>query len=342
MKPILIDALHICMGGGLMILNHLVNNLVADGMRFVLLKDIRCPRLESEDKVIEMVILSSAPRKRRMFYKSHRNDFSKVLCFGNIPPQIRLDVPVITYLHNVSLLKIPADYSLKAKILSNIKKRYIKYYSKNTDVWVVQTSNTANLVAANLAKAAQPILQFPFYRIPNDICRTDKQDRKDYVFIGDYTNAKGHEYLVDAWTKLSESGFNSTLHLTVSNPDFIQYINRAINEGAHIINHGFVPFEEVIKIYNLSKATVYPSLNESLGLGIIEAVEAGCDVIGADLPYMHSVCKASILFKPCDADSIAEAVIDYEKSRHPSTTLRIKDTVSEFISFIKNLPKSIQ
>ena len=38
-KPILIDALHICMGGGLMILNHLIDNIVEADVDVVLLKD---------------------------------------------------------------------------------------------------------------------------------------------------------------------------------------------------------------------------------------------------------------------------------------------------------------
>ena len=61
-KPILIDALHINMGGALMILNHLIDHLVARDINFVLLKDNRCPVLRSEGMIKTKVIMSCDER----------------------------------------------------------------------------------------------------------------------------------------------------------------------------------------------------------------------------------------------------------------------------------------
>lgn len=335
MRPILIDALHINMGGGLMILNHLINNLVIANIDFVLLKDERCPKLESEYKVEKLIVLPATHSSRKKFYKNHKNDFRKVLCFGNIPPTIKLDVPVYTYFHNVSLLKIPKDYPIKSKFLSLLKRLYIKRYVHNTDTWIVQTSYTASLVKKALAFKSQSVQEFPFYSIPSDINRTANSLRTDYVFIGDYTQAKGHDYLLAAWKRLKDLGINRTLHLTVTNPIFINAIEKAKNNGVQIVNHGKIPFSEVVNLYNISKATVYPSLNESLGLGIVEALTAGCDVIGVDLPYMHSVCKPTKCFKASDVDSIVQAVIDYESNNiNQSSKLTIRDMITEFIDFL--------
>lgn len=336
MKPILIDALHICMGGGLMILNHLVNNLVERDVNFVLLKDTRCPELESENRIPRLETLPSDNKTRNAYYQAHRNDFSSVLCFGNIPPQIKMPVPVHTYIHNVSLLKIPQSYPFKKKIISQLKRFYLKLYSKNTTDWIVQTTNTANLVKENLANKNQPIFLYPFFRIPDGMNKIPKALRSDYCFIGNLTNAKGHEFLLEAWIELARRGFKPTLHLTVSIPSFIERINEACKLGAKIVNHGIVPFEEVIEIYNQCKAVVYPSLNESLGLGLIEAVKAGCDIIGADLPYMHSVCVPSELFEPSNPHAIVEAVMSYESHPQKPTTLKIKDEVQSFITFLDN------
>lgn len=333
-KPILIDALHICMGGGLMILNHLVTHLVERDVDFVLLKDNRCPKLQSEDKVKHLEILSPSFSVRRSYYKRHRNDFRAVLCFGNIPPYVAMSVPVHTYMHNVSLLKIPKDYSIKKKVLSYLKRWILIHYGKNTSTWIVQTSNTANLVKKVLKKPTQEVLEYPFYNIPRELTETTGDIKTDYVFIGDYTNAKGHDYLVDAWVKLHRMGINPTLHLTVSDPVFCRWVEAAQAEGTNIVNHGLIPFGDVIKLYQTSKATVYPSLNESLGLGIIEAMAAGCDVIGCDLPYMHSVCRPSCTFTPCDSEQIVNAVIKYENGGCPKTQALIKDKINEFIAFI--------
>lgn len=335
MRPILIDALHINMGGGLMILNHLINNLVKRDVDFVLLKDERCPDLESENKIKKLLILSPKHKSRKNFYKIHKNNFSKVVCLGNIPPTIKLEVPIYTYFHNVNLLKIPKGLPLNKKISRILKRLYIKRYVHNTDAWVVQTSYTASLVKKILSLKNQPVYEFPFYWIPSDINRNPKSKRTDYVFIGDYTLSKGHDYLLAAWEKLGNVGIRANLHLTVSKPEFIKLIEDAIKRGTHVTNHGKIPFSEVINLYNISKATVYPSLNESLGLGIVEAVTAGCDVIGVDLPYIHSICKPVKCFKASDIDSIVNAVIEYENHNTCQLTeLTIQDMVAEFINFI--------
>ncbi len=333
-KPILIDALHICMGGGLAILNHLVNNLISRNVNFVLLKDSRCPTLQEENKVKRIEVLKSSFGERQRYYNNHQNDFRSVLCFGNIPPYVRLNVPVHTYMHNVSLLKIPKDYSIKRKISSYLKRAIILHYAKNTSDWIVQTSNTANLVKSILKKENQKVLGYPFYYIPEQLSENVTGKRTDYVFVGDYTNAKGHEYLIEAWIKLHRMGVNPVLHLTVTDLEICKYINDARAEGATIVNHGIIPFNEVFELYKKSKATVYPSLNESLGLGIIEAMESGCDVIGCDLPYMHSVCRPSCTFAPRNSQQIVDAIIKYETGGCSATQPLIRDKVNDFITFL--------
>ncbi|MCH5327985.1 MAG: glycosyltransferase [Coprobacter sp.] len=333
-KPILVDALHINTGGALMILNHLVDRLVARNVNFVLLKDERCPGLRSECAVPEVVVMSSGERSRKRYYKSCCNSFSAVLCLGNIPPAIKMPVPVHTYIHNVSLLKIQRSTPVKLQIKNYVKRSYIRYRAANTDTWVVQTENTANLVNRYINRLNRPVLVLPFYHIPADICKTPVEERYDYVFVGENTWAKGHEDLIKAWAILAQKGVYPTLHLTTKSLRMVGLIAEARALGAQIDNHGYVSFEEVIELYNRSKATVYPSLNESLGLGIIEAAEAGCDVIGCDLPYLYSVCEPSEVFQPQAPHAIAEAVLRYEMSPRKKTALHVRDRVDDLIRLI--------
>lgn len=334
MKPILIDALHINMGGALMILNHLVNRLVNRNVDFVLLKDVRCPKLQSEDRIGKLYIMPADNKTRERFYRGHRENFHSILCLGNVPPTIKMPVPVHTYIHNVSLLKIPQNYPIGWKIKNRLKRIYIKYYSRNTDTWIVQTSHTANLVKKYLPCRRKDILIYPFYHVAEDLNRTNPDDRHDYVFVGEYTYAKGHESLINAWIKLSGLGFKNKLHLTVAAHPCLDLIIEAQKLGANIVNHGRIPFDNVVDIYNQSKATVYPSLNESLGLGIVEAINAGCDIIGSDLPFLHSICEPSCIFDPNNPDSIVEAVLRYEKGGLKKSELFITDKVEDLISLL--------
>lgn len=315
-----------------MILNHFVDRLVARNIPFVLLKDERCPRLRSEDEIDRMEVLSCKESIRKRYYKAHRNEFSTVLCLGNVPPAIRMPVKVYTYIHNVSLLKIPSDYPLIGKMKAFIKKNYIRSLSDKTDSWIVQTSNTSNLVQRYLP--SKEILVFPFYYLPEEIKSNVRDKREDYIFIGEHTNAKGHEYLIEAWKLLANMGFHRKLHLTVSKSQICAIISDAQQAGANIENHGYVNFDKVVELYKLCKATVYPSLNESLGLGIIEAAEAGCDVIGCDLPYLYCVCNPSEVFVPKNPQAIMEAVLRYEQQKSPKTKIRIRDKADELIDLL--------
>lgn len=323
------------MGGAYMILNHFVDRLVAKQVEFVLLKDERCPKLDSEEGVPHLEVMSSATKVRDAYYRAHRNEFHSVLCLGNIPPCIKMPCKVHTYIHNVSLLKIPTDYPIVWKAKAWLKRAFIRHYAGNTDTWVVQTSNTANLVREYLPCKNKEVLIYPFYRISDALKAKENCKREDYCFIGEHTNAKGHEYLIEAWRMLARNKFQGVLHLTCSSERIVPAIEAAKAEGANIVNHGFVPFSEVVKIYKRCKATIYPSLNESLGLGIIEAAEAGCDVIGCDLPYMHSVCKPSEVFDVKNAQAIVDAVTQYENANSPKTKLIIRDLADELIEVLK-------
>lgn len=337
-KPILIDALHINSGGALMILDHFVDKLVEKDTDFVLLKDNRCPTLRSEAKIKRIEIMSCKEPVRRQFYKDHINMFKTVLCLGNVPPPIKMPVSVHTYLHNVSLLKIPIDYSIKWKIKAFLKRVYIRQSSRNTNSWIVQTKNTADLVLKNLPCRGKQVLTYPFFHSPTFQTVKNAHEKTDYIFVGENTFAKGHTYLIDAWVEISKILGEKCpkLHLTVGSKSLIPYIDNAVRQGANIHNHGRIPFKEVIELYKTCKATVYPSLNESLGLGIIEAINMGCDVIGSDLPYLHSVCQPSETFVPRNSNSIADAVLKYERGKSIKSKLTISDKAEELIDFMNN------
>lgn len=320
------------MSGALAIVNHLVDNLVAQNVNFVLIKDNRAPKLHAEDKVKHLVVLPCSEWKRRNYYKLHKNDYHSVLCMGNVPPVIKMPCKVYTYFHNVSLLEIAKTFPLKVRLLFFMKYLVIRLLQSHSDYWIVQTEHTKNLVAKHLPPKKTYV--YPIYKIPEELKCHSKEERCDYVFIGEYTGAKGHEKLLEAWKILTKSGLNKKLHLTVSYPPYKQLIDEYRSEGVNIENHGFVSFNEVIKLYHTSKAIIYPSLNESLGLGLIEAAEAGCDIIGADLPYTHAVCEPSVLFDPTSAQSIADAVMRYEHENTKCTKLTICDMVDDLINIV--------
>lgn len=328
---LLIDALYINYGGALSLLRYLVDKLNEGNKEFFLLADERCQGKFDTLSKIEYRRASLA--ERRSFYQEHRDVYTSVFCFGNVPPPFRLKVPVYTYFHNINMLTLSDCRDIKQKLMFRIKREYVRINKKQTDEWFVQTSNTANELITHLGVPTDKVKLFPFYKLPQ--FPNSKASRTDYIFVGEYSGSKGHKEILEAWKLLHQKGIDKTLHLTVSLGDeFLNDLQQAIDEGVNIINHGYIPVEQLSQLYMKSKATIYPSYNESFGLGLVEAMEAGCDVIGADLPYTHAICKPSEVFNPSKIETIVDAVIRYETGNSRKTELLVTDMIDEMIKRI--------
>jgi glycosyltransferase involved in cell wall biosynthesis len=78
-----------------------------------------------------------------------------------------------------------------------------------------------------------------------------------------------------------------------------------------VIFVGGVPLEETVRFYQAADAFVYPSLNETFGLPILEAMACGCPVVTSDTSAMPETAGgAAVLSDPRDPASIAKAIIE--------------------------------
>ena len=77
---------------------------------------------------------------------------------------------------------------------------------------------------------------------------------------------------------------------------------------------GGVPLEETVRFYQAADVFVYPSLNETFGLPILEAMACGCPVVTSDTSAMPETAGgAAVLADPKDPASIAQAITDAAK-----------------------------
>ncbi len=82
-----------------------------------------------------------------------------------------------------------------------------------------------------------------------------------------------------------------------------------IPDTKDVIFTGFVPDEDLRRLYNLTALFVFPSLYEGFGLPIVEAIRCGAPAIGSDCSSIIEILDRSDLrFNPNDPDSIAEKI----------------------------------
>ncbi len=76
---------------------------------------------------------------------------------------------------------------------------------------------------------------------------------------------------------------------------------------------GYVPNKELPYFYKLSKMFLYPSLRESFGIPILEAMACGTPVITSNTSSMPEVAgNAALLIDPFEPQTIADAIIKLE------------------------------
>lgn len=321
---ILIDALYINNSGGKILLDYLIEELEQNEMKIHYLLDERIRNNHPEINKNKVTYLGASLLNRHEFYKKNKINFSKVLCFGNLPPTLKLNAEVYTYFHQKLFLEIPKEIPTRQKVIFQIKALLFQVLRKNTDFWIVQTQVMKDNFLAKITKLNKgKVLVLPFY--PSLKKGTIENRKKDiFIYVSSGSQHKNHFNLLEAFRNFYDDKKLGELHLTIGDEfkELKNMISKMIANGYPIVNHGFVSRDLLGTIYGKAAFSIYPSLSESFGLGIIEAIENQCDIIGSDLAYTYAVCKPSLVFDPTKIQSIALAFqLAVEKKIQPTEQL---------------------
>lgn len=333
---ILIDALHINSSGGKILLDYLIDNLEKTNLPVFYLLDKRVegntPTIKKQNKVVYMYASLSS---RKQFYKSHKDSFKKVLCFGNLAPSSRTSAKVFTYFHQQLYIQLPSDSSVKLKFSFFLKKIIFRSLQKNTDFWMVQT----DLINSNFRKAfgvdKDKVLTMPFY--PKLQAKENFERKKHtYLYVSNVSAHKNHMRLINAFCSFFDEYKKGELILTVGeeNTELLSLLREKKEKQYPITNLGFIPRQLLAKVYKESEYLIFPSLAESFGLGLVEAIENGCKIIASDLPYTHAVCEPTLLFDPLNEKSIFESLsLSLQQTTKPSVS-KVYNKIDEIISLL--------
>lgn len=333
---ILIDALYINNGGGKILLDYLIKNLEECEIEVFYLLD---SRVKEKMPVIKETntayYLDASLYNRRKFYKNNKNNFRKVLCFGNIPPNIRLKCKVYTYFQQGLFVEIPKNFSKKDKISFMIKQFILNYFKNNTDFWLVQSELMSVGLQNKYGISASKILQMPFY-VPLE--KKDFPKEKDlYIYISNVNPHKNHHRLIEAFCRFYDEYNFGRLLLTIGSEhvEILKLIAEKKSKNYPIDNIGFVPQRKLSEVYSKANYHIFPSFAESFGLGLVEAIEADCKIIGADLPYTFAVCEPSLTFNPEEIESIVKSFSLSMSSEIKSSISKVSNRINDLIKLLK-------
>ncbi len=97
-------------------------------------------------------------------------------------------------------------------------------------------------------------------------------------------------------------------------PDATLFVSGPLDEqppgSEGVVYLGAVPDMSLLEAYRRATVLVLPSLHETIGLPMLEAMSAGTPVLAADRPYAHDVCGAAAeFFDPLSTDDCAAAIL---------------------------------
>ena len=308
---LLLDTLYINNSGGLVLLNYLVDEIRNAGISCYFLIDRRngTDYEFCEDEPFKLIEPTNSARKK--FYKLNQKRFNKVLCFGNIPPPIRLDNSlVITYLHQYFFVDTThMSLGIKQDFIHWLKQLFIQLLLKNTQEFWVQSKHMKEGIHIKYSFKKSAIHVLPFYQL--DLPQTGNINKIDlnFCYISSGAPHKNHIRLLEAWVRINQKYPTATLHLTVdqeSYPDLSGIVSKL--DGANVINHQVISRQAVAELFAKSEYVIYPSLAESFGLGLVESVSFNCKILAADYSYTHSSIVPHDTFDPKSVDSIEACI----------------------------------
>lgn len=336
-KETIIEASNIYFGGGFILLKLLVDKLEAQKnytIVFLKYKDVLRAFSEGDYRYVSFIRTTSSGTLFRYFLR--RN---KILFFCNLPP-FRKQQRSLLYFHNPHFSKRPV-INLRSVLTPGKLKHYlyyhwIKFFAKNVDIVGCQTS----AIMEDLQQTGIQAVQLPFF----GIVKPGNEDvRYDFCYVSTAAPHKNHKILFEAVKILATSiDFNIavTINHCEANNELLQTIddiNKELGKDV-IINAGRLERNDVIDLYCQSRALVFPSLTETFGLPLIEALQCNLTILASDKPFTHNVVENAIVFDPADPYSIADQMKGFLEGRFESIKQKIlvDNKIDEIIKLLNN------
>jgi glycosyltransferase involved in cell wall biosynthesis len=170
-------------------------------------------------------------------------------------------------------------------------------------------------------------------------CAGEKEDGGGHLrllHVSEYSDYKNVTVLLKAIRHLSEGGFKGFTLLTTADPWQYPTDELVTREEDQILARdpmvtpfikiaGAVPYAEIPKLYSASDVFVFPSIAESFGHPLVEAMASGLPVLASDIPLCREICgEAAVYFDPFNEKALAEAIVHLGKD----ITLRKKLSVA--------------
>ncbi len=323
MKRLVLYAPNVHTGGGLVLLLTLLASWLQNRLELTAFLDSRAKDslILPEGCSVHWVEATVASRLKAelMLHRQAIKGEAVVFCFHGLPPILPNKGKIIVFQQNRNYLGLTAltNFLWRTRIRLALERLIGRLFRHRVSTYIVQTpSMKRELIAWYMRGGSSEIVPsvhiLPFMEDPALTTeRLDTGANYDFVYVADGEAHKNHRALLRAWRLLAEEGLRPTLALTLTPRD--RKLRNEVESAKQdsnlaITNLGLLPHGEVLALYRRTRALIFPSTSESLGLPLIEASRLGVPILAGELDYVRDVCMPCETFDPSSPISIARAV----------------------------------
>jgi glycosyltransferase involved in cell wall biosynthesis len=120
-------------------------------------------------------------------------------------------------------------------------------------------------------------------------------EEKIILFVGRGVREKGCQVLIDALPRVRAVYHDAKLVIAGGgNRQHLQDQAHALGMGAHIVFTGFIPDDDLLRLYKVADAACFPSLYEPFGIVALEAMAAHTPVVVSDAGGLPEVVEHDV------------------------------------------------
>ena len=232
--------------------------------------------------------------------KARRDRVDVVHCPSQRAP-IHSSVPLVVTIHDLAVLRHPETFN-----------RWTRAYSRAVLPRITRFATRLIAVSEFTRRELVELLDVPEDKvrvIPNAVGPPFEPEGKaaegDYVLaVGTLEPRKNLDRLVGAF---QQAGLNGTRLLVTG----MRGWGNVAPAGKSVQWLGFVPDEELARLYRGARCVAYVSAYEGFGLPVLEAMACGAPVVAASTGAAPEVAdEAAVLVDPLDGDAIAAGLVE--------------------------------
>jgi len=151
--------------------------------------------------------------------------------------------------------------------------------------------------------------------------RGQRRNWLQLLYISEYSDYKNLHTLLKALLILRQRGDDGFRLVSSADPSQFPDVEISSREIDHALANdplvascttftGPIPYEDVGRFYADSDIFVFPSLAESFGHPLVEAMAIGLPIVASDIPICREICgEGAVYFNPYDPEDLARKIV---------------------------------